>query len=352
MAKAKKLPSGNWRVLLYVGTDAAGKRMYESFTAETKSEAEFLAAEYKLKHPKEKRSRITLGEAFDSYIESKSAVLSPSTLRSYKTIRKKHLQKLMPLDVNTLTNADIQREINGVAASHSPKTVRNVNALLSAVLTMFRPDFTLSTTLPAKQKKDFYIPTEETICKLLHLADGTNIELPLLLASQLGLRASEINGLTHGCIDRERNEITIKQAYVRGEDGNVIKSPKSYAGYRTIPCSETIIQKIGEGKPDDLIYPSTSEQISNRWQRFLEKNEEKHFNFHALRHYFASRALLLGIPQKYIAELMGHSSEHMINTVYQHTFKDTKRTFAEQLVRESDKTLEKVANATRDTTQN
>ncbi|MCI9448986.1 MAG: hypothetical protein HFE30_01870 [Clostridiales bacterium] len=40
MAKAKKLPRGSWRVLVYTVTDASGKRKYESFTAETKSEAE------------------------------------------------------------------------------------------------------------------------------------------------------------------------------------------------------------------------------------------------------------------------------------------------------------------------
>lgn len=37
MAKAKKLPSGNWRVNLYDYTDpATGKRIYKSFTATTK----------------------------------------------------------------------------------------------------------------------------------------------------------------------------------------------------------------------------------------------------------------------------------------------------------------------------
>ena len=45
MAKAKKLPSGSWRVLQFVGLDADGKRQYKSFTAPTKREAEFLAAE-------------------------------------------------------------------------------------------------------------------------------------------------------------------------------------------------------------------------------------------------------------------------------------------------------------------
>lgn len=43
MAKAKQLPSGNWRVQVYDYTDSIGKRHYKSFTAETKKEANFLS---------------------------------------------------------------------------------------------------------------------------------------------------------------------------------------------------------------------------------------------------------------------------------------------------------------------
>lgn len=36
MAEAHKLPSGSWRAQVYVGKDPNGKRIYESFTADTK----------------------------------------------------------------------------------------------------------------------------------------------------------------------------------------------------------------------------------------------------------------------------------------------------------------------------
>lgn len=36
MATAKKLPSGNFRVRVYVGVGANGKKKYKSFTATTK----------------------------------------------------------------------------------------------------------------------------------------------------------------------------------------------------------------------------------------------------------------------------------------------------------------------------
>lgn len=333
MAKAKKLPSGNWRVQLFVGKNEQGKNVYESFTAETKAQAEFLAAEYKLKHPKEKRSRMTLGEAFDNYIMSKSEVLSPSTARNYKGIRRNHLKALMNKAVADITVDDIQKELNKEALSASPKTMRNINGLLYPVLKTYRPDFAYSATLPQREKKEIYIPSENAMKRLTQLAVGTNIELPMLLASQLGLRASEIAGLTYGCIDRERGEIKIKQALVYGENGNVIKQPKSYSGNRVIPCNKYILDKLGTGERDELALHTTSNAITKRWTRFVTNSGEEYFNFHALRHYFCSMSLLLGAPKKYVAEIMGHSSENMINRVYEHTFKDKKKEYADIILR-------------------
>ena len=71
MATAKKLPSGNWRVRLYIGENSNGKKLYKSFTARTKKEAEFLAAEYNLKR-KGKPKDLTIGDAIDGYIANKT----------------------------------------------------------------------------------------------------------------------------------------------------------------------------------------------------------------------------------------------------------------------------------------
>ena len=66
MAKAKKLPSGNWRTRVYDYTDADGKPHYESFTASTKKESEFLAAEFAISKKRgNKKTNLTVGEAID-----------------------------------------------------------------------------------------------------------------------------------------------------------------------------------------------------------------------------------------------------------------------------------------------
>ena len=76
MAKAKKLPSGSWRVQVFSYKDAAGKNHYESFTAPTKAEAEMIAAEFKASKDRKSKHDLTVEEAVNGYIQAKDGVLS------------------------------------------------------------------------------------------------------------------------------------------------------------------------------------------------------------------------------------------------------------------------------------
>ena len=83
---AKKLPSGSWSARLFLGEDENGKKHYKSFTAATKREAERLALNYA--EERATPDRITFKDALARYIESKSNVFSPSTLRGYRQMEK------------------------------------------------------------------------------------------------------------------------------------------------------------------------------------------------------------------------------------------------------------------------
>ena len=138
MAKARKLPSGSWRVQCYAGKNAEGKNQYRSFTRPTK-EAEYEAALFAMHYKEISRdsTAMTLAEAMDKYIASKDGILSPSTIRGYDIIRKNHLKGLMDIRLNRLTPALIQEAINqeakpyidknGKTRTPSPKSVRNIH---------------------------------------------------------------------------------------------------------------------------------------------------------------------------------------------------------------------------------
>ena len=73
MAKAKKLKSGNWRCLVYSHTDSKGKRIYESFTASTKAEAEAMAAQFKLDTDRKRTEDVTVKEAVENYLKARGS---------------------------------------------------------------------------------------------------------------------------------------------------------------------------------------------------------------------------------------------------------------------------------------
>lgn len=346
-SKAKKLPSGNWRVNLYIGTDSSGKRRFKSFTRSTKRDAELAAAAYAIENkPEELAPSYSLADAYERYIASKDAVLSPTTIAEYKRIRRTHLQDLMPRPLQSITAEDVQLAVNELARNHSPKTVRNIHGLLSAVLREYRPGFTLHTTLPQKDKTELHIPSEGNIVTMYGMLRGTPLELPFLLASQLGLRASEISGLQYGDVDFKAKTVTVRRARVHAGNQLQIKRPKSTSGHRVIPCPDVVLRLIGagEGGSADFVVPLGPDKITRQWAHFITRNKLPHCRFHDLRHYFASAAMLQGIPQRYIAEMMGHASLQMLEQVYQHTFPDKKAEYQTRMANRADDLFRDRAN--------
>lgn len=316
MAKAKKLPSGSWNVLVFAGKDQSGKRRYESFTAPTKREAEFMAAEFVLKRKDRQAGNITVGDAIDRYIDSKENVLSPSTIREYRRLARNSLSGLRQLKLRDVTQELVQREINVESKAHSPKTVRNMHGLLSAALTMFLPELVLRTALPQKEKKVIYIPTDEDIKTLLKYVEGKALEVPVLLAATGSLRRSEISALTPE--DISDTGVFINKAMVLDQNGKwVIKKPKTAAGYRFTPLAPPVIEKVRAGLP--CIVPNS---ITSEFDRALKACGLPHFSFHKLRHYYASVLHSMGVPDKYIMRNGGWECESVLHSVYQHTMSD------------------------------
>lgn len=311
-----ELPSGSWRCQIMV----QGKRIDVIEDDPAVAHAKALAIKAGLVKENKPTSELTVGEAIDRYIESKDAVLSPSTIRSYKSIRANSIGKLEMVPLENLSQETVQRHINALAKKNTPKYIRNVHGLLSAAVSAYRPDFVFHTTLPQKEKKEIQIPTMEEVNLLAEKARGTQFELPFLLATWMGLRTSEIRGLTWDCI--KGDTLHVKQAMVEGENGAVLKTTKSYSGNRKIRMPQYIQELIAQQPhKDEYIIHYTRNALYNHLRRMCERYGLPHYRFHDLRHVQASVMLALGVPDKYAMERMGHSSTNMLKTVYQHTMK-------------------------------
>lgn len=326
MATAKKLPSGSWRARAYAGKDEAGKSIYKSFTAPTKKEAELLAAQYVAQEARAQETGMRVGEAIAAYIELKKETLSPATVLNYKCYLKNHYAGIKDKSLQGLRAEDVQRFVSVEAATFGGKTVSNVYGLLSGALKVYRPDFSAVVTLPRKKKNKIQIPTAEQIAMYYNAVKGHPLEIPFLLASQCGLRASEAAAVRRE--DIRGGKLCICRARVRGDDGRIHeKEPKTEAGYRELPLTDELLRILLSVDRERLSLID-ADQIPNRWAKFLKQKGLPPCGFHALRHYFASRAALAGVPKMYLVELMGHSSSRMLDQVYLHTFPDEKAQFA------------------------
>lgn len=327
MATAKKLPSGSWRVLVSKTVD--GVMIRKSFTNPEKRKAELAASEW-LANMEEvsNNENLTLSDAYERYISAKENVLSPSTIRNYKKLHKNSLPQLMPLKVEKITMEQIQRAINIYAADHSPKSVRNCHGLLSAVLGMFRPNLTLNTRLPQKEKKPLYIPTDEDIQRLFQAAKDTNYYIPILLAAFGGMREGEVCALTSD--DIHGNFVTVNKSMVYDSYGNwQIKPPKTFSSNRNVELPDFII-KILKDKEGRLVN-YTPGSLSIGFRKLLQKNNIPRFRFHDLRHYYVSSLHALNIPDKYIMAQGGWASNYTMNNVYNHILKDKSSEFSKKI---------------------
>lgn len=327
MATARKLPSGNYRVNLFVGLDADGKRKYKSFTAPTKKEAELMAAQYNVSKKEKPKVELTVKEAVEKYIDNKSNVLSPSTVRAYRSCLKNDFQKIAHIKICDLDSETVQKFINVFAIDHSPKTVKNVYTLLASAVAECDPDHKFSVKLPKRQRPTITIPTSEQIKALLaYLAPKPEILCAVLVASILGLRRGEICALEWSDIKNGKLYVNKSLAHTRDNQW-VVKPPKTKSGTRSITVPPYLEEKLLKLKNSD----TKDERIfhmnpNNLTDAFIAARKALGFTFrlHDLRHYNASIMIYLGVPDVNAMERMGHATTHMLKTVYQHILEEKK----------------------------
>lgn len=261
------------------------------------------------------KSPITFLDASKKYNELKSNVLSPSTLRDYAKLPYRTSEVFQNTRLDEITKADVQREINIYASNHSPKTVKNMNAYITAVLKAFITDFEgFRVTLPQPIKKEPHIPTTEDVRAILNASDGTMFEIPLKLAC-FGLRRSEICALDSS--DLEGNTLHINKSLVQDINGKwVIHTTKTVESTRDISLPQDLADVIAE--IDGKVYKGNPDSIYH----FLVKQQDKlgieHFSLHKLRHYFCSSLSEMGIPEADILKLGGWSRPDVMKTIYRH----------------------------------
>ncbi len=317
MPKAKMLPSGKWRAQAF----ADGKR--KSFTANTKKEAEYQATQWQVSQ--EDFTDATVERAIDRYITNRASVLSPSTIRGYRAMERSYYEDIKSRRISQLKSEDIQKFVNDLSAKYEPKTVKNAYGLLKAAIIALCPNKAINVRLPSKKPQERRIPTDEAVKTLLDRA-RPELKICIMLASIGTVRRGEVCALTYEDIDG--NTIHVHSDMVQDENNKwVIKDiPKTAASDRYITYPPEVIQALGTGT--GRIIKGTPKQIGDRYYKLVKRlHLDISTRFHDLRHYAASTMHAMGIPDQYIMEVGGWSSDKVLKSVYRNVLDDKRKEF-------------------------
>ena len=308
MPYIQKLPSGSYRIRkMYHGHEYSVTVPYKP----RKGEADQIIAEAIKDAPPP--STDTLMDCCYSYLESKSNVLSPSTIRAYRSYIRTAPLSLLNTRITALTRQGLQIYINALSARKTPKSVRNQWAFLSVVIKQYSGQ-TFAVTLPQKVKTPFFVPEDEDVKAILQYIKGSPYEVAIYLAA-LGLRRSEILALTVDDLTDD-DTIEINKAAVQDSDQNwIIKTTKTTESTRTVPVPHYVAERIRE---QGFVYNGHHQGIN----RYLSKAQKdlgiQHFTLHKLRHYFASQSAAMHISEVMTMRLGGWQSPSIMRKVYTH----------------------------------
>jgi integrase len=301
------------------------------------------------------RASINVWEAAQLWLErGKVEKLERSTMHGYDVFVRLHIgPTLGPTKLAQLSTPNLEAWRDRLLAGSdlrkplSRRLARKVLATLKAILSeaqrrgLVAQNAALPVKVDTKRREikklevGIDIPSKEQVQQLLATVTGRHRPL-ILTAIFTGMRASELRGLPWSAVDFEKRMITVRQ---RADEWGTIGMPKSSAGQREIPMAPTVFNTLREWKLAcskgelDLVFPNTLgkvqplSNIAHRVWRPLQRKVgmvdatgEPLFNFHTLRHFFASWAIERGFTPKRLQALLGHSSIQMTFDRYGHLF--------------------------------
>ena len=155
----------------------------------------------------------------------------------------------------------------------------------------------------------------------------------LLISLYSGIRIGELCALRWEDVDFKKNCLTInktiQRVYIKDKDKNISKviitTPKTKNANREIPINKDFLEILKKVKSDKKHYILTGNEkyIEPRtyrkyFNKILDELRIKHFNFHSLRHTFATNCISLGVDYKTVSELLGHANVNITLNLYVH----------------------------------
>lgn len=292
--------------------------------------------------------RLTVGTYLTRWLEDTAQPgLRVSTFRSYSDIIKLHLlPALGTIPLTRLTREDVQSLLRRKqAAGKSPRTVRNIRAVLRHALNQAIMDGHLAlnaaaaATPPRVPHYDVKPLTPEEARKLLETAKGDRLEALYALVLTLGLRRGEGLGLRWADIDLEQRQLRVTQALTQVAGRMSLGEPKTTRSRRTLPLTPGLVgllkahrarqleDRLRAGprwQNSGLVFTSTNggpthpRNALRSFYAMLERGRLPRMRLHDLRHSAASFLLASGVSPRVAMDVLGHSQIAVTMDLYSH----------------------------------
>ncbi len=314
--KAKKLPSGSWRVQVFDYTDEKGKAHKRSFTAPTKAEAEFLAAKFKTERS-EGGSDGVVSDMVARVIRTKAPALAPSTLKGYDKILRTNIQPAPfgKIRVSALTSQKVQAWVSWMLLKGlSPKTIKNAVGVFTSCYQFAGGDRIFRVKLPQATAQRKHVPSIADVDAVLdYFKDDPDMTAAIRLAAYAGMRRGEICALSAHDVNRKNRTIIVNKAVTEMKDGMIIRAPKTTSSVRPVSVSQFVIDALPKVGKCVNIPPH---QVTNRFCLAVKALPVVPFSFHDLRHYYASLLHNRGVSDITIQTSAGWSSAATMKGIY------------------------------------
>lgn len=378
MAKEKegtlrKRADGKWEARCIIGYDSEGKAIRKSFygskpEAKKKMEAAMNQFNQGMDLISDNISILAWAtEWFEIYHKPN---LRPASIEITESILRLHISAspIAGYKISDIKTHHIQKYLNEIAKEKGPTTVKRIRRLLIQSLEQAKKnklildnpakDTILPKTLHSGDEEETfeYLSVEEQnklMNHLLNLEKDAKLKACVLLALGTGIRIGELCALRDSDVDLDQAVIKINGSirWIKGE--LIIQPPKTKNGFREIPCPRFVIDalktykayRIAEQLKAGPLYssepytffraplggPTDPRNLRRSYQRLLSRLEMNSYDFHSIRHTYATRLLESGENPKTVSKLLGHHDITITLRIYSHVSEETKKSAADKL---------------------
>ena len=363
----RKRGDGRWEARIITGYDSGQRAVYHSVYGKTYSEVKkkknlWLESHFTERtiQPQDYQSQIqiTFEEVCTEWLEFKRPQIKESSYAHYVHIIRKHLlPELGAKYFSSITTANLnqllQTKLWGTEDCQSnlaPKTVSDIRTVLIQII-----EHAKNHKYPSAVTEKLFFPKikqpnirvlskeEQQLLEDYIFQEQSPFVIGILLALYGGLRIGEVCSLKWIDIHPESGLVHISKTLIRiqktgpeQEDSPKTKlllaEPKTENATRVIPLPGFITEFIKKFRqcPDIYVITGTTFWMEPRtcldkYKQILKKAGIDDYNFHALRHTFATRCIETGFDVKSLSEILGHANVNITLQRYVHPSIESKR---------------------------